>query len=148
MTKILMTLAVVCLCAAPAFADNGTLSASTLDAMGLSSIQVMSDSDALAVRGMGGDWNEHALRGSFVKVWGGSEAEIKIESPHGDFEAESENGYFAMGQHFAQGANESVASITKVQSIVESIGTGYTYSKIMTKTVLIGAGGGSYAKAL
>ena len=144
MTKILMTLAVVCLCAAPAFADNGTLSASTLDAMGLSSIQVMSDSDALAVRGMGGDWNEHALRGSFVKVWGGSEAEI--DQP--GFDAESENGYFAMGQHFAQGANESVASITKVQSIVESIGTGYTYSKIMTKSVLIGAGGGSYAKAL
>jgi hypothetical protein len=75
----------------------------TLDAMGLGSLSLMSDDDALAVRGFG-------YRGSksSAKAWGQSWANIAV--PGGS--AGSKNGYSASGKHSASGRNLSFAGVT------------------------------------
>lgn len=83
-----------------AHAEGGRPSRQALAAMGLESLVVMSDEEALSVRGEG----FHG--GSSVKVFGNSFATIN-GGPNGG--AHSENGYFAEGKHAAKGSNFSFA---------------------------------------
>ena len=53
MKNVFLTLALVALFAAPAFAANGNLSNDMLSKMGLSGLQAMSDAQGTAVRGLG-----------------------------------------------------------------------------------------------
>jgi hypothetical protein len=63
--------------AATASAGDLAVSKSTLGSMGLSSMQVMSDSDGLAVRG----------KGVFAGVWGGSAANFGGQHSQNSYEA-------------------------------------------------------------
>jgi hypothetical protein len=90
------TIALMCQSAA---ANDGRPSRDTLADMGLSGLVVMSDDDAMAVRGMG------YKGGSSVRVWGNSFATINTKGGS----AHSENGYAVSGKHFAAGGNFSFA---------------------------------------
>lgn len=82
----------------PACAAGGLPSDSTLAAMGLSDLRVMSDSEGLTVRGLG--YNGASAAGkSFAVV-----------SSHGAT-AGSTNSYNAKGNKFAAGANGSYAGV-------------------------------------
>jgi hypothetical protein len=84
--------------ASQALAANDLPSQADLAAMGLSGIEVMTDSEALAVRGLG--YNGASAYGhsfAFVSSQGSA--------------AGSVNGYKAKGKHFAAGRNESEAEL-------------------------------------
>jgi len=86
-----------------AIAEGQRPSQSTLSAMGLGGMAVMSDEDAMSVRGrgyMGGG-------GSSASAFGNSFA--TFSSPFGT--AHSENGYQADGKKFAAGKNYSEAGV-------------------------------------
>ncbi len=87
-----------------AHAESGRPSRQALEQMGLGSLAVMSDDEALAVRGQG------YKGGSSVKVFGNSFA--TIDGPNGG--AHSENGYFAEGKHAAKGSNSSYAGVADI----------------------------------
>jgi len=89
-----------------AHAEGGRPSRQALEQMGLGSLAVMSDEEALSVRGEG----FHG--GSSVKVFGNSFA--SIDGPNGG--AHSENGYFAEGKHAAKGSNFSFAGVVHISS--------------------------------
>jgi hypothetical protein len=89
-----------------AHAESGRPSRQALDAMGLGSLVVMSDDEALAVRGEG------FRGGSSVKVFGNSFATINGKNGG----AHSENGYFAEGKHAAKGSNFSFAGVVHIWS--------------------------------
>ena len=96
----------ICACIATnatTWANDGRPSQSTLAEMGLGGLVVMSDDDAMTVRGFG-------YRGSSkssARVFGNSFA--TINTPLGG--AHSENGYTADGKHFASGKNYSEAGV-------------------------------------
>ena len=123
---ILSTLVAVLFCAAGSVKADQGISNSTLSSMGLSGMTVMSDQDALAVRGMGftapdrhmGSCKSCGPRGSKAPsslAFGNSHAAIDIK----DGGAESENGYLASGPYAASGENYSEAgsSITNVETV-------------------------------
>lgn len=91
--------ALVALVASVATADNGMPSASKMQQMGLSSATVVSDAQAMNVRGMG------YFGKSRASAWGRST--IVLYSP-GEVVV-ADNGYDASGQHVAAGVNGSVA---------------------------------------
>jgi hypothetical protein len=76
-----------------------------LEQMGLGSLVVMSDNEALAVRGEGFKGG-----GSYVRVSGSSWATIGTP----DAGAHSENAYFAEGKHDAKGSNSSYAGVVDI----------------------------------
>ncbi len=105
--RIVTCLAAIALVVATgARVSAGQPSRSALDEMGLGSLSVMSDDDALAVRGMG----YHSTQ-SVAKAWGHSWAQI---SAHGGT-AGSENGYDAAGKHSASGSNLSFAGVAIIE---------------------------------
>jgi hypothetical protein len=83
-------------------ANDGRPSRDTLADMGLGGLVVVSDDDALSIRGQG------FKGGSSVRIFGNSFATINTK--HGG--AHSENGYVADGKHFAAGGNFSFAGAT------------------------------------
>lgn len=86
-------------------AESGRPSRQMLEQMGLGSLVVLSDDDALAVRGEGFKGG-----GSYVRVTGSSWA--TIGNP--DAGAHSENSYFAEGKHDAKGSNSSYAGVADI----------------------------------
>lgn len=84
-----------------AHAQGGRPSGDVLSAMGLGGMTVMSDDDAMSIRGHG------YKQSSSVAVFGNSFA--TVDSTYGT--AHSENGYAADGKHFAAGGNYSEAGI-------------------------------------
>jgi hypothetical protein len=84
------------------FAEDGAPSDSTLSQMGLSGLAIMSDDEAMDVRGEG-----FGSGGSSASAWGSSFA--NVETPFGS--AGSENGYSAHGKHEADGSNLSFAGV-------------------------------------
>ena len=147
---ILSTLVAALFCVAgSAFADQG-ISTSTLSDMGLSGMTVVSDSDALAIRGMGfrgGDQSKGCKscgsRGKvapFSKAAGNSIASIDIK----DGGAMSENSYFALGPYAASGENysEAASQVSNVE-IVDIDGVLKSVTTICTTKVW--AGGSSSA---
>jgi hypothetical protein len=144
---------VICLAAAIALvvaagtrASAGEPSQRALDEMGLGGMSVMSDSDALAVRGMG----YHSKKG-VAKAWGQSWAQV---SSHGA-QAGSKNGYFSEGKNYASGKNLSYAGKIIVSGHIGGGGGpaaanygdgGHSGGGVKVKAVVVFAGGSSSAK--
>ena len=98
--------------ASQALAAGGLPSGTTLAAMGLSDLRVMSDSEGLAIRGLG--FNGASANG---KSWA-------VVSSHGAT-AGSENGYNAKGNYVASGHNFSFAGIEVESGDGHDNGGGY-----------------------
>jgi hypothetical protein len=92
-------------------AEGGRPSRQALQAMGLGSLVVMSDDEAMGVRGMGfmGGGNKGVQ--SYVRVTGSSFA--TYNGPNSDG-SHSENSYFAEGKHDAKGTNLSYAGVADI----------------------------------
>lgn len=86
-------------------AENGRPSRQMLEQMGWGSLVVMSDDEAMAVRGEG-----FRGGGSYVRVTGSSWA--TIGNPNAG--AHSEDSYFADGKHVAKGSNSSFAGVAHI----------------------------------
>jgi hypothetical protein len=159
MSKVLLSTvvaALVCV-AGSARADQG-ISSSTLDKMGLSGMTVVSDHDAMSIRGLGYSGGNHGggsssgcktcgPRGSVspnAKAYGNSSASISIEDPAA---AHSSNGYKAEGPYEADGTNysEAGAVITNIETVDFGDGTVKTVTTTCSKLVF--AGGSSTSKA-
>lgn len=156
MSKVtLATLVAALFCVAgTASADEG-ISFSTLDDMGLSGLTVMSDHDALAIRGKGFGLHRRfkdkdccGPRGGKPgsEAFGNSFATINVENCPDCVTggAHSENAYNAEGPYAASGDNysEAGASITKVE-IVDIDGILKSVTNVCTTKVW--AGGNSSA---
>jgi len=83
-------------------AKNGMPSQATLQAMGLSGLQVMSDSEAMNVRGLG--YQSYGGKSKAI-AFGVSYAHV---GGHGG-SAGSLDGFYAEGKHYAGGAHGSIA---------------------------------------
>lgn len=127
MKKVLATVLVAALAStggAAAKAADG-ISSDTLAAMGLSGMSVISDQDALSIRGKGyigggqGGYCKTCPRGKkppWSVAFGNSFATIEVEDPA---TAHSENGYLAEGPYAASGENfsEAAAEQTHVETV-------------------------------
>jgi hypothetical protein len=89
-------------CQGRALAEEGAPSKASLEAMGLSGLSIMSDDEAINIRGEG-----FGSGGSSASASGSSFA--NIETPFGS--AGSENSYDAHGKHSASGDNLSFAGV-------------------------------------
>jgi hypothetical protein len=98
-----MAVALTAVVSQATLANDGRPSRQALAEMGLGGLAVMSDDEALSIRGQG-----FYNGGSSVKVWGNSFA--TINTPIGG--SHSENGYVAEGKHYASGKNYSKAGVT------------------------------------
>jgi hypothetical protein len=101
------------------------VSKSTLSSMGFSSMQVISDTDGLAIRG----------KGTSASVWGESTANWRGQTSTNGYQAASSH---RKGSSAAAGANLSVAGTVKVK---------YNSNGLSVKANLGVAGGFSAAKA-
>ena len=152
MSKTFLSLlgaALVCVAASTATADSG-VSAGTLADMGLSGLDVMSDSDALSIRGKGFSGGHttgvckhcgpRVTKQPWSAAFGNSFATIETK----DGSASSENGYAAEGPFGASGENFSEAG--SVVSNVETVVIGDVTKTITTTcTTRVFAGGFSSA---
>jgi hypothetical protein len=158
-TFLTLVAALVCV-AGSAKADNG-IPSNTLGQLGLPGLTVISDRDALAIRGFGLDGSNFHLktdccgaRGSAspsAKAMGSSGAMIDIGGTVADNcpgcnitgGSHSENSYNAMGPYSASGSNYSEAGVTISKAeIVDGVG-----ALLTTCTTKVWAGGNSSAKA-
>jgi hypothetical protein len=114
-------------------ADNGLPSTSKMQQMGLYGTTVVSDSVAMDVRGFGYQGGHHSK--SSAVAWGHSSAGVGIGPIAG---ADTENGYFAKGEHVAGGANLSFAGVV--------LGGGSDHGFLVVGGAVF-AGGGSVAFA-
>jgi hypothetical protein len=162
MSKVILSTivaALVCV-AGSAKAANG-IASSTLGQMGLTGLSVMSDSDAMAIRGLGFTGVSHSMgsggccgpRGSAspsATAAGNGFATMNVDTGNNacptctqSGSSHSENSYSAHGPYSASGDNYSEAGSTITKSeVVDGVG-----SVINTCTVTIYAGGHSSAKA-
>jgi len=150
MSKYILSLAAMLVCLAGSARAEEGISANTLSAMGLSGLTVVSDSDALAIRGMGFRGGNHSKgcqtcgpRGKaspYSRVTGSSFATMEVDGGG----SHTENSYFAEGPYAASGTNYSEAGseITNVETV--DIG-GVTKTVTTTCTKLVFAGGSSSA---
>jgi hypothetical protein len=133
--NLVVSLAIVAAICPSAFSD-GRVSDQTLADMGLGGLTVVSDNEAMSVRGHG------YKGGSSVRIFGNSSATINTR--HGS--ASSENGYNVSGKHFAAGGNISFAGVVK-----KSSGGGGHHKRGGKsggfKSVKVFAGGGSFGIA-
>jgi hypothetical protein len=130
MRNVVIACCVLMLFAATASAGELAVSKSTLGSMGLSSMQVISDADGLAVRG----------KGTSAAVWGGSQAQID-----GQF---SQNFYQAAAQWHgapssAVGGSLSFAAKFQVEFWADP--TGFTLGVAIQGGI---SGGGAFAAAM
>jgi hypothetical protein len=150
MSKYILSLAAVLVCfAASARADEG-ISANTLSEMGLAGLNVVSDHDALAIRGKGfrgGNYSKgcktcgpRGTKQPWSAVSGNSFATIGVK----DGGAHSENAYAAEGPYGASGSNYSEAGSEVTTVEIVDIG-GVTKTITNTCTTLVFAGGNSSA---
>ena len=151
MSKTFLSLlgaALVCVAASTATANDG-IAAGTLADMGLAGLDVMSDSDALSIRGKGfaGGYKTackfcgpRATKEPWSAAFGNSFATIETK----DGAAHSENGYAAEGPYGASGENFSEAGsvVTNVEVVVID---GVTKSITTTCSTRVFAGGFSSA---
>ncbi|NIL96603.1 MAG: hypothetical protein GTO53_04200 [Planctomycetales bacterium] len=148
MKRVLLgCLGAFCLLTASTFADEGLPSTSVLDDMGLSGMQILSDSDAVAIRGKGWmpdppDLHEHNGDKPWVTAGGLSLAMLDHEGARGG----SLNFYLAEGKYKAGGENISIATKTFEKRTVHSYND-HVETKIRTYTKTISAGGSSSAYA-
>jgi hypothetical protein len=127
--------------------------------MGLSGLIVMSDSDAMSVRGMGysndghgSKKNHHSKKKSqksSASASGKSWAEVEFEGEKLDVEAEAGtyNKYDAKGKHYASGDNFSEAELEKSWTTRTDWGDGDYVIETKKFSIEVEAGGWSSAKA-
>ena len=125
MNKTILSMLVatlVCVAVSTARADDGIASGKLAD-MGLSSLSMMSELDALAVRGKGFtgcDWcNPRPRKPPSSAAFGNSFATVAVCDGCGTGDAHSENGYAAEGTYGAGGTNASEAGFlrTNIESV-------------------------------
>jgi hypothetical protein len=104
----MLLLLAVAMIGSSARAGEDRPSQAMLEQMGLSGMTVMSDADAMSVRGHGFNGGH----GSSVRVYGNSFATIRTKNGT----AHSENGYAVSGKNFAAGANGSIAGVIHISS--------------------------------
>jgi hypothetical protein len=154
MSKVLLSTlvaALVCVAVSNAKAADG-ISANTLSAMGISGMKVMSDTDALAIRGKGfiGICESCGRTEPSTRVFGNSFATMNLESCPDcvalDGNSHSENGYIAEGPFYSAGTNFSEAGASF--QTVESVDVGGVITSVTnTTTARVFAGGFSTARA-
>ena len=127
-------------------ADSGVVSDSTLRAMGLSGMQVMTDAEALAVRGKGWDGGGYleVPNGHHSKPWslagGASFAAVGDD----DVEAGTVNFYLAEGEYAASGTNFSEAGATWTDILSVDI-NGIVKTETQVESIHVFAAGASSA---
>ncbi len=129
--------------ASPACAEQGLPSQSMLSDLGLSGMAVMSDADAMAIRGFG---YQPQYGNRSATAYGGSYASI---SGYGG-KAYSENGYFSSSRYRASGNNDSYAGIRVRHSPRRGRGYGggghgRSRPRPHVKKIVVFAGGSSYS---
>ncbi|NIL98046.1 MAG: hypothetical protein GTO76_09480 [Planctomycetales bacterium] len=146
MAKVSLLTAALCLFACQAFADQG-ISSATLEEMGLAGMEILSDTEALAVRGKG--WTpdlEIPHRDGGKKPWVAVGGMSLAYLDHEEGRAGSMNYYMAEGKYKASGENHSYS--TKVVEKIKSTGYGdHVETRRYFKSKTITAGGFSAAKA-
>lgn len=103
-----LVIALVFLCQALASAEEGLPSQATLKAMGLSDMQVMSDQEALAVRGQGA----HAWGDSYARIGTRADSAETNDNAH----------YNARGKYYAAGGSYARSSKLVVNGTVVFVG--------------------------
>lgn len=136
---VLPAVAIMCL-AGSAQADNGAIDSATLSAMGLGDVQVMSESEAMEVRGMG--YRGPRPRRSMALAFGISFAEIGTDGYLGGGDAGTLDGFLSYGNNYAAGEHISEAVLSKETVETKSVG-GVTFRTTTKMTLGIGAGGSS-----
>lgn len=139
---ILSLTAVLALLTTNAFAADSLPASSTLRAMGLSGLQVLSDAEASVVRGKG--YVHHGRRMSLASVWGNSYANIGGRNAG----AGARNGYKASGRRVAEGNTASMVRATLAKTWRRGHGHGqraHVRRQVVTKTFI--SGGSSFARA-
>ncbi len=118
MTKLFVTLPALALVVAlsgSAVADNG-ISQATLQDMGLAGIELMSDADAMEIRGLGYQPPEPSNGDKpWTLAFGVSYATVG-SNHHGTASAGTIDGFVAEGKYKAMGEHGSEAGITKIES--------------------------------
>lgn len=131
-----------------AFAENGSIGDTTLNAMGLSGIQVMSDSDASDVRG-------HGYRPSkkpWNRTYGSSSSSININHRSRRFgsirfNTRTRDGFRAEGRYRSGGMHASESYFDIVRSHTEVTPEG-TVEHIRALSITIGSGGSASSYSL
>ena len=135
-------LALAVMMSASALAENGAVSSTTLDAMGLSGMQVMSDEEAMAVRGRG-----------FVSAYGDSSSSIRLGlnfGPLGQLQADTStaDGFYSDGRYLAGGSHQSESLFSgSLSESVEVSGVG-TVTKTISLSIAIGSAGSASGYSL
>jgi len=138
----LFSVALLAMLVGTAQAQQGIPSQAMLSAMGLSGIQVMSDSEAINIRGLGYSGHGHSVAIAYGKSW----ANVGGHGAH----AGSEDGFFAKGKYKAHGKHGSYAGIIIKKGRPQHHGGhgdwgGHGKPKPTVKKVFVFAGG--FAKA-
>jgi hypothetical protein len=144
-------LGVLVICPAFASAAEGLPSEQTLTAMGLSGIEMMTDEDAMAVRGMGyrgaDGYKKQTTKQSYASASGHSWAKLEIDGRKIKADAGTRNRYDAHGKYYASGVNYSKASKTITETRRVSHGYGKPFVEVKTYKISVEAFGYSSAKA-
>ena len=130
MKNVVIACFVLMLFAATASAADLAVSNSTLGNMGLGSMQVMSDTDGLAVRG----------KGVSAAVWGGSQAQFRNSYASNNYEASSS----WLGDVGARATGDSLSFAADIQVLFAADPTGFALQVAVAGAV---AGGSANARA-
>jgi hypothetical protein len=150
MSKTILSLVAAALFCVAGSAKAEGISENTLADMGLSGMSVMSDADAMSVRGFGysgghtgkgcKNCGPRGKKSPYSRAFGSSFANIETK----DGDAHTENGYFSEGPYGASGDNYSEAGSTV--TTVETVDIdGVVKTITNTCSTLVFAGGSSSA---
>jgi hypothetical protein len=155
MSKVLFsTLVAALVCVAVGNANAEGIANDVLSDMGLSGMTVMSDSEGMAIRGMGVTHDSFCAQCDrtepHTRAFGNSFATMNLEGCPDCIPIEgsshSENGYVAEGPYYSAGTNFSEAGA--VYSTVESVDVGGAVTTLTkTTSARVFAGGFSTARA-
>ena len=157
MTKFfvaLPALALVVALSGSALADNG-IDSSTLADMGLAGVEMMDDSEALQVRGLGyhgGGYDIPEPTGGHEKPWslafGVSYAGVEAGGEYKSAGSGTLDGFIAEGKFMAAGEHFSEAGLTKVESHELQVKGQPATLEINTKSIRVFAGGFATSSSL
>jgi hypothetical protein len=146
MSKMILPMLVAALVCVAGSAKADGISASTLDEMGLSGLTVVSDSDALSIRGMG--WTDSMnvwkakKRKDTKQIWSAAAGNsiATVTDKHGNGSATSQNSYGAEGPYAASGENFSEATLSNTDVEIVDI-NGVVKSVTNVWSIHVEAGG-------
>lgn len=156
MTKLFVTLpalALVALLSASAVADN-SISQATLQDMGLAGIQVMSDADAMAIRGMGYNGGNHMPKPDkkaekpWTLAFGVSYATVEKDHYGDEAAAGTLDGFIAEGKYMAMGEHGSEAGWSKTETKVLEVKGAPATLETTTKSFRVFSGGFASGQSL